>query len=430
MKLMVRGFVLALLACLMIMIKITFGQLTVREDELNTIATQAISTTQISAREQIEDRMYNKENARCRADNSCYNSNEDYLNDLKRNLTALITSKSTYEIKVYGIDYQKGLLDVEIVCKYTQITGKEKTLSKRKTSIVEVIGLINDVPKPIENEKKDEQQHTIIFVNDDGTILQSSQIKTGEIPVFSGQTPTKDSTPEYKYTFNGWDKTISAATNDETYTATYISKLNIIQLEYIESPNLRQTANKNAGNKQEGTWIDTEVDFNSGNNITATIEYEITNENFRNYVVSLYGALVDNGSFPKLHLSMLSVPNATVGAGIYYPSADSAYTITNNPTISSKIQTNTKYTTTISYDYAQKSSYTIYLFMRNNDQTNNFIPCPYLRMYSVQMYKDSELIRDYIPAEYTGKIGMYDKVEDKFYENKGGGQFIAGNAMN
>lgn len=142
MKMVVRCLIISMMACALIMIKITFGQLAIREDELNTISSQAISTTQISAREQIEDRLYNVENARCRVDNSCFNSNEDYLNDLKRNLKALITTNSKYEIKVYGIDYEKGLLDVEICCTYKQITGQEKTLSTRKTSIVEVIGML------------------------------------------------------------------------------------------------------------------------------------------------------------------------------------------------------------------------------------------------------------------------------------------------
>ena len=142
MKIIVRIMILSFIIVGFLYTNVTLGQLTIREDELNIIASEAISTTQVSAREQIEDKLYGTNNARCKADDSCYKSNDDYLDDLKRNLKALITTKSIYEIDVYGVDYEKGLLDVEIKCKYTQTNGKIKTLSVRKTSIIDVVGTL------------------------------------------------------------------------------------------------------------------------------------------------------------------------------------------------------------------------------------------------------------------------------------------------
>ncbi len=66
--------------------------------------------------------------------------------------------------------------------------------------------------------------YTIKFVNDDGTELQSSKVITGEMPKYEGDTPTKPSDGKYEYTFKGWDKKITEAKADATYTAVFESK--------------------------------------------------------------------------------------------------------------------------------------------------------------------------------------------------------------
>lgn len=50
------------------------------------------------------------------------------------------------------------------------------------------------------------------------------------------------------------------------------------------------------------------------------------------------------------------------------------------------------------------------------------------RLYSFQIYDDSVLVRDYVPAKRMsdGAVGLYDKVEEKFYANAGTGAFAAG----
>ncbi|MCR5067645.1 MAG: BspA family leucine-rich repeat surface protein [Erysipelotrichaceae bacterium] len=63
--------------------------------------------------------------------------------------------------------------------------------------------------------------YTITFVDEDGTVLDQQTLAYGEIPVYAGETPTKASTVQYTYTFNGWDPEIVAVTADATYMATY-----------------------------------------------------------------------------------------------------------------------------------------------------------------------------------------------------------------
>ena len=64
-------------------------------------------------------------------------------------------------------------------------------------------------------------EYTVRFVNDDGTVLQSSLIAYGEVPEYTGSGPVKEADAEYTYNFAGWDKDIAAVNGDVTYTATF-----------------------------------------------------------------------------------------------------------------------------------------------------------------------------------------------------------------
>jgi hypothetical protein len=63
--------------------------------------------------------------------------------------------------------------------------------------------------------------YTITFVNWDGSNLQTLSVAEGEMPQYTGSTPTRPDDEEYTYTFSGWTPAIVAATEDATYTATF-----------------------------------------------------------------------------------------------------------------------------------------------------------------------------------------------------------------
>ena len=63
--------------------------------------------------------------------------------------------------------------------------------------------------------------YTIRFLNYDGTELQSSQVKEGDMPVYNGTTPIKPEDEGHTYTFNGWLPAIVPAAADAIYIAQY-----------------------------------------------------------------------------------------------------------------------------------------------------------------------------------------------------------------
>ena len=63
--------------------------------------------------------------------------------------------------------------------------------------------------------------YTIRFLNYNGVELQSSQVLAGDMPAYTGATPTKPEDDNYTYTFSGWSPEIVAAAADADYTAQY-----------------------------------------------------------------------------------------------------------------------------------------------------------------------------------------------------------------
>ena len=69
--------------------------------------------------------------------------------------------------------------------------------------------------------------YTVEFVNDDGTVLQSSEVPYGSNAYYQQKAlPTKAPTAQFTYTFAGWDNRTTLVTDDVTYTATYSYTIN------------------------------------------------------------------------------------------------------------------------------------------------------------------------------------------------------------
>ncbi len=76
-------------------------------------------------------------------------------------------------------------------------------------------------------------KYLIRFLNEDGTELQSEELAYGATPAYTRETPTKEATAQYTYTFKGWDSEIVAVTGAKDYTATYSSTVNKYEIKFV-----------------------------------------------------------------------------------------------------------------------------------------------------------------------------------------------------
>ena len=74
--------------------------------------------------------------------------------------------------------------------------------------------------------------YRITFKNGVDT-LQSTLVAYGTMPVYGGETPTKQADVQYSYTFNGWDAELVAVNGETTYNATFSSTVNSYTITWL-----------------------------------------------------------------------------------------------------------------------------------------------------------------------------------------------------
>lgn len=66
------------------------------------------------------------------------------------------------------------------------------------------------------------RKYTVTWKSDENTVIKTEKVAYNTTPVYSGATPTKASTAEHTYTYNGsWDPAPAALSGDATYVAQY-----------------------------------------------------------------------------------------------------------------------------------------------------------------------------------------------------------------
>ena len=140
----------------------------------------------------------------------------------------------------------------------------------------------------------------------------------------------------------------------------------------------------------------------------------------------IYGEMNTTNGYPGIIIN---------GAG------DFRYGTSDRHILSSPLVRDTKYSTELSFKKLKLDgvdiiatettntsplNYSIYLFARNNMGTAGNHSSA--RIYNWSLSHNGELIKDLIPVKRNidGVLGMYDRLNDVFYTNRGSGNFIAG----
>lgn len=84
------------------------------------------------------------------------------------------------------------------------------------------------------------RKYTITFVSE-GETLQTSEVEYGTLPVYSGDTPKKESTASTTYAFNGWDKEVVKVTGAATYTATFSGSVRKYTIKFMNGEEVLQS---------------------------------------------------------------------------------------------------------------------------------------------------------------------------------------------
>ena len=71
------------------------------------------------------------------------------------------------------------------------------------------------------------------------------------------------------------------------------------------------------------------------------------------------------------------------------------------------------------------SNGSLYIFALHDANGNSYHNTN-MRLYYLKLYENNTLVRDYIPMEQDGVVGLYDNVAQEFYTNDGTGSFVAG----
>ena len=98
--------------------------------------------------------------------------------------------------------------------------------------------------------KQTVNQYEVVFKNGE-EVLQSEKLDYGATPEYKGETPVKEATAQYAYTFKDWDKEIVKVTEDAVYEATFTSEIRSYKVQWLNGKEVLQSETLEYGSLPE-----------------------------------------------------------------------------------------------------------------------------------------------------------------------------------
>lgn len=243
-----------------------------------------------------------------------------------------------------------------------------------------------------------------------------SQFLTDVASAIKTKKGTTDKIPAANFDTEILDITTGVMTEEEYNRCETVSNIILVgdtkiyrELEYIESTGLEYI---NTGVKE---------------NVCCMLEFEFMPAGLQVMAQSYLSGTVDNFTF--------AASGAINNVYLRYRTSEKFYLTNINPSVKNTFSimdnkitlNNTIMSSVNTNDSVGTNSNNILIF--DNASLNRRAK---MRFYSLKLYdRNKNLLRNFIPVKNntTGKAGLYDKVEDKFYGNAGTGDFIMGGVV-
>ena len=135
------------------------------------------------------------------------------------------------------------------------------------------------------------REYTITWLDDDNTVIGTSNVKYGTSPVYPNSNPTKASTAEFDYTFKGWTPTISSVTGEASYKATYIANRRSYNVTFKNGEDILQSGLVEYGETPEYTGVTPTKD--------STVEFKYTFKGWNKNILPVNGDVVYEALFDE-----------------------------------------------------------------------------------------------------------------------------------
>ena len=258
---------------------------------------------------------------------------------------------------------------------YTSVYSVEdwKTANNNTSYVARTAGLAHFTWSDISfSDSFSPSNYTITWKNADGTTLETdTNVALGAVPTYDGATPTKATTAQYTYTFDGWNNTPVMAYEDTTYTATFASTVRSYTITFkdyddstVDTQSVEYGSTPVAPSMPMVAHNGLAYEFTSWDVTPVAVTGAATYTAVRNYVTSYVSY---NSTSGKLETDAITSGNRR--GGNQYAKLPYTTTYANGFTLSATIEVNQAYWPMVGFTVADSRGYGLLISIDRNSVT-------------------------------------------------------------